>query len=315
MTTTNRPAKRELPPGITDLATLNVQQLDAMLARKLLAVMRKIERIEKDATNPHHKYRYASEQAIKEACHPIMAEEGLLFGLECSHDRPPIVYDLANGNAQLLLPIFYVFTDGDTGHSKRVEWYGTGHVRDDKGLYGAMTGALKYALTTSLLIPTGDDPEASDDPAPASRQQSSQQPRTTRPAPAGQPARTAAPEPSGAKMPPATAGLRCISCGYVATAGDVKVSVAKFDGRKGQVMAGEKAYFCPGDGCELFQSVHGAGVNHSKTTQATTAATTAGREGTVPDPALEKHLAQRQLDEKAKAEEEPPHPADDDLPF
>ena len=311
-----------LPPGIEDLVGLTARQLEAMLARKMLAVMRRVERIEKDATNPHHRYQYASEQAIKEALHPIMAEEGVLFGLECSHDHPPLAFELGDGKAQLLVPLFYTFTDGDTGHQIMRPWYGTGHLRDDKGLYGALTGALKYALTTSLLIPTGDDPEADSQPV-AGRppvkgpQQPAQPPGGTRPAHAGQPGAPAARPAATPPGPPADSGLRCISCGHVAKVGDVKQSKAKFDGRKGQVMAGEPAYFCPGKPggstveCGLYQSVHGAGVNHVTMLKEETEAKAAGRspqQNAGPAQALADQAAHQEADRLAKADEDQGEP-------
>jgi hypothetical protein len=40
---------------------------------------------------------------------------------------------------------------------------GEGQDAGDKGPYKAMTGAQKYALMKTFMIPTGDDPEADED--------------------------------------------------------------------------------------------------------------------------------------------------------
>jgi hypothetical protein len=70
--------------------------------------------------------------------------------------------------------VAFTFADGDTGAMFRSEWAGQGDDPADKGLYKAYTGALKYFLMKTFLIPTGDDPEAdtNTDTRSASRQRS-----------------------------------------------------------------------------------------------------------------------------------------------
>lgn len=54
----------------------------------------------------------------------------------------------------------YLFIDCGTGAAIEVPWAGAGNdFGGDKGLYKAMTGALKYQLLDSFLLPTTDDPE------------------------------------------------------------------------------------------------------------------------------------------------------------
>ena len=55
------------------------------------------------------------------------------------------------------------FLDGETGASIKKPWRGYGTDKEDKGGYKAMTGGEKYFLLKTFLIPTGDDPEATDD--------------------------------------------------------------------------------------------------------------------------------------------------------
>ena len=65
--------------------------------------------------------------------------------------------------ALLTLRFTWTLTDGDSGETISFQSIGTGADSGDKAAYKAATGALKYALLTGFLIPTGDDPEA--DPA------------------------------------------------------------------------------------------------------------------------------------------------------
>lgn len=76
----------------------------------------------------------------------------------------------------------FTVADSDTGEKIEGTVYGRGQDNMDKGIYKALTGALKYWLTTAFLIPTGDDPEASDD-AP---DQPKNNPRGQRPRPAAE---------------------------------------------------------------------------------------------------------------------------------
>jgi hypothetical protein len=62
--------------------------------------------------------------------------------------------------ALLTLRFTWTLTDGDSGETISFQSVGTGADSGDKAAYKAATGALKYALLTGFLIPTGDDPEA-----------------------------------------------------------------------------------------------------------------------------------------------------------
>jgi hypothetical protein len=53
----------------------------------------------------------------------------------------------------------YEFVDLDSGEKVRGACIGSGSDSQDKGPYKAITGAIKYLMTTTFLIPTGDDPE------------------------------------------------------------------------------------------------------------------------------------------------------------
>ncbi len=127
-----------------------------VLLQKLLTIGGEIGHVGKDAQNPHHKYMYASEKAIKEAVYPKFRQHGVFFSLEVQGTPFEI------GNA-LMVPFRYRFIDVESGEEFSGLWLGTGRLGDDKGLYIAITGAIKYALTTHCGIVTGDDPEAEDD--------------------------------------------------------------------------------------------------------------------------------------------------------
>jgi hypothetical protein len=53
----------------------------------------------------------------------------------------------------------YSFVDIETGESIDGTFIGSGNGRDEKGNYAAVTGAIKYILTSNFIVPTGEDPE------------------------------------------------------------------------------------------------------------------------------------------------------------
>jgi len=121
------------------------------ILKKLHTIMSNVERIEKDAKNNHQNYQYASEKIIKEVLHKQLVDAKVLFYLE--------TFNLHEENGKTVLDTRYHFVDVETGEEVMGLFTGTGQGRDEKGNYAAVTGAIKYILTSTFLIPTGDDPE------------------------------------------------------------------------------------------------------------------------------------------------------------
>lgn len=113
--------------------------------------MSEIGTIEKDATNNFHKYRYASEFAIKKALNPLLIKHGVLFKVD--------ITDHKQHETLTVLNLGYRFIDVESGEELSGVFVGSGEDKGDKGVYKAITGAIKYIITSSFLIPTGDDPE------------------------------------------------------------------------------------------------------------------------------------------------------------
>lgn len=118
---------------------------------KLNLIMQEVERIERDAENSFQKYKYASEKAIKEALHDVLVKHKVIFAISTSNPRIE--------NSVTWIDVEYYFYDVDSGEFLKGTFIGSGSARDEKGHYSAVTGAIKYILTSTFLIPTGDDPE------------------------------------------------------------------------------------------------------------------------------------------------------------
>jgi len=124
----------------------------AHLAAKLAGVMAQVARVAKRGYNDFHRYSYGTEADITAAVRQALAD-ARVFAF-------PTVRDVRRESTLNSLWMDFTFVDGDTGESWTVSFPGQG---DDKGVYKAMTGALKYCLLKTFLIPTGDDPEGDTD--------------------------------------------------------------------------------------------------------------------------------------------------------
>lgn len=123
--------------------------------KKMYSIMSDVDRIEKDKKNDFQNYSYASENVIKTRLHELLVQYKVLFitsVTSCS----------TTGQDNLLTTIqgTYRFIDVESEESIEGEFVGQGSDKGDKGVYKAITGAIKYTLTSVFLIPTGDDPEA-----------------------------------------------------------------------------------------------------------------------------------------------------------
>ena len=161
---------------------------------KLHKVMSEIPFIPKDKINEFHGYKYASEYAIKVALHKAFVANGVLFTLSTSNMRnTPITTSKGDNSLITHISCTYKFYDIESGESLEGTFIGTGEEKLDKGTYKAITGAIKYILTSTFLIPTGDDPEKESKP-PQKQAKAYNKPQ-------------AEPTPAGVKMKP------CDNCG------------------------------------------------------------------------------------------------------
>jgi hypothetical protein len=140
--------------------------MEPQLARKLAAVLGEVGYIQKDGYNSHFKYSYITEAALTETIRPLLAKHNLFVFSSIENQR------IENGIT--LVETMHTFMDGDTGETFAVKSQGQGQAKDDKGVYKAATGAMKYFLYKTFMVSTGDDPETDGDSAPAQRDRGTQ---------------------------------------------------------------------------------------------------------------------------------------------
>lgn len=123
------------------------------LHRKLAEVTEAVGRVPKEGWNDHFKYHYVKEEDLVEAVRGELASRHVTLLPSCS--------EIERAGTITTVKVRFAFVDGETGEMFEADWFGTGDDKSDKGLYKAYTGAVKYFLMKSFLIPTGDDPEGS----------------------------------------------------------------------------------------------------------------------------------------------------------
>jgi len=146
-------------PVANKVQGVNMSEDKLSLATKVAMVMQAVEYVNKGGTNSAQGYKFVQATDVAKV---VRHELGKL-----NVAMIPIAIDVISeghtpSGKQALLTLRYTWqlTDGDNGETLTFQSIGTGADSGDKAAYKAATGALKYALLTAFLIPTGDDPEA-----------------------------------------------------------------------------------------------------------------------------------------------------------
>jgi len=130
------------------------------LAKKIAQVMAAIDSVPKNGRNDYHNYDYSTDDDVMQSVRPVMAEHNLI-ALPSVVDRS--IERVSTGkkesdyqlHTQITLEVTLI--DGDSGQSKTMTWEGEAQDGQDKGLYKALTSAMKYwALKTFLLSADAD---------------------------------------------------------------------------------------------------------------------------------------------------------------
>lgn len=147
----------------------------AVLYGKIATVMGDVAKIAKNGWNDHFKYKYANESDVLDGIRPLLAGQKIaLFTNIVWQERKIVpIYNRYKPNDPPIKRYFtkvlvkFVLACGDKGARITSYYWGEGEDESDKGLYKAYTGAVKYFLTKSFLISSGDvvaeeptDPEA-----------------------------------------------------------------------------------------------------------------------------------------------------------
>lgn len=143
------------------------------LWQRIAAAQQEIGWVKKDGVNTAQNYNYATESGLVDSIKKVLTKHGIAVTVSCIGE--PINYDVRKAGSSSFITRIHlqcklINTDNPT-EVEVSEWWGDGMDSGDKGIYKAITGAEKYFLMKSFLIPTGDDPEAGngepEEPKPA----------------------------------------------------------------------------------------------------------------------------------------------------
>lgn len=129
---------------------------------KLAQLMGLIPMVQKKGRNDFHGYNFAKESDLVEVVRPLLSVYGIFFHWTIIERRQGgVILREGARESRTEILIRFKFIDGVSGvATEPQELWADGDDPIDKGIYKAMTGAVKYALMKTFLIATGDDPEA-----------------------------------------------------------------------------------------------------------------------------------------------------------
>ena len=179
------------------------------ILKKLHKIQTEVEKMEKDGKNTFQNYNYLSETQVTIKIKKLLDDNKVIF-VHSSKITSVLTFQNAKGATNFLTNILvkYSFYDIESGEKLRGEVCGQGTDSGDKGVYKAITGAIKYIFMKNFMIPTGDDPEK--DTKPATIQQVRETfaiPNTANP-PISSPGATNTTAPT-----PIPQGQKCSKCG------------------------------------------------------------------------------------------------------
>lgn len=137
------------------------------LAKKMVAAMGEIEAVTKSGKNEKQGYKYVRAADVANEVRKVLVKHGIamFYSVESSNrwEKP------TNSGGSMFfceLMVQVTFVDADTGETMVQQGIGWGADTLEKAPYKAMTGALKYVLRMTFLIPDEEDPENEKKDAP-----------------------------------------------------------------------------------------------------------------------------------------------------
>ena len=123
-------------------------------------VQKDIKNMVKDGTNDFQHYNYLSETQVTTKMKELFDEHDIFFQYSSK-----ITKTIEYGSSKFLTEVEVTYKFHDVETSECLEGTACGQWVDsgDKGVYKAITGAVKYIYMKTFNIPTGDDPENSKD--------------------------------------------------------------------------------------------------------------------------------------------------------
>jgi len=128
------------------------------LVKKLVEIRSELGPVQKTKRNPHFNYNYVGEAQITAIIGPRFDEHGILF--TTSVKSMDVHHGQAKEGITVAVTTEHKIIDTDSKEEMIIYGAGVGWDSGDKGVYKAITGAVKYALMKMFLVTDEQDPEA-----------------------------------------------------------------------------------------------------------------------------------------------------------
>lgn len=141
--------------------------MSAKIASKMAAAMKEIDAVTKKGRNDNQKYNYVRAADVANEVRHALVSQGIAFTYDVSECRN---WEKASNSGSMLnychIKVDCLFIDSESGESVTAGAVGWGMDSGDKAPYKAMTGALKYIMRMTFLIPDESDPENEKEESP-----------------------------------------------------------------------------------------------------------------------------------------------------
>lgn len=131
--------------------------------QKLAAVRSEVPYMAKGGRNSSQGYNFLQEAQVTEMFKELLEKHGIWLTVQS--EVTGVTLTPSQNQNLTTVRVDYAFVDIETGETLEGHAAGQGTDANDKGVYKAITGAVKYIFMKHFLIVTGDDPE-NDTPQP-----------------------------------------------------------------------------------------------------------------------------------------------------
>jgi hypothetical protein len=128
----------------------------ARIHGQLAAIMAAVDAVGKERRNSGQGFQYRGIEDVMDALHPIFAEHKVFILSTVKSERTEERATMKGGQLiYRVLTVDVAFVSGEDGSREVVTVIGEGMDSGDKAANKAMSAALKYALTQTLILPYG----------------------------------------------------------------------------------------------------------------------------------------------------------------
>jgi len=132
--------------------TFNKKEKKMNIYEKMLKISEEMGRLPKAGYNAFHKYNYVIEADALEKFRDLCVSNKVMV-------VPSVLSSVKEGDITTASIEYTIIDVEKPEFTVKSLCVGQGQDKGDKGIYKAITGAYKYFIMKTFMVPTGDDPE------------------------------------------------------------------------------------------------------------------------------------------------------------